>query len=257
MTFEGTRWPCSSRPRPSTAHLAARKQELLAQAGVVARWSSRSRTTPPPGRRSCSSSGCCALSDPAAVVVGEGFRFGHRARGTRPRWRRRASTCARSTSPAGRARPRGTGVVLVDPVRAGRWRRRVGRGHARPPHRVDGIVVRATSAGAPCWASRPEPAGGSGRGDAGGRCVRRLVHRLDALTEGQPAAISVGSNPTFDGVQRGWSRTCSTGDDLELYGVLVAVEFTLRIRGQVKFDSVEALVTRCGPTSTRSGPSVG
>jgi riboflavin kinase/FMN adenylyltransferase len=29
-----------------------------------------------------------------------------------------------------------------------------------------------------------------------------------------------------------------------LYGVLVAVEFTVRIRGQVKFDSIEALVTQ-------------
>ena len=69
--------------------------------------------------------------------------------------------------------------------------------------------------------------------------------RLDALTEGrQPAAISVGSNPTFDGVQRRVESYVLDRDDLELYGVLVAVEFTLRIRGQVKFDSVEALVTQ-------------
>ena len=33
-------------------------------------------------------------------------------------------------------------------------------------------------------------------------------------------------------------------DDLELYGVQVAVDFYARLRGQVKFDGMEALIAQ-------------
>ena len=58
-----------------------------------------------------------------------------------------------------------------------------------------------------------------------------------------PAAISVGTNPTFDGVRdrRGESYVIDqTG--LDLYGVEVEVSFVERLRGMVAFDSVDALV---------------
>ena len=57
-----------------------------------------------------------------------------------------------------------------------------------------------------------------------------------------PAAISVGTNPTFDGIQRRVEAYVLDRDDLELYGETVSVEFTHRLRGQVRFDSVPALV---------------
>jgi riboflavin kinase/FMN adenylyltransferase len=57
-----------------------------------------------------------------------------------------------------------------------------------------------------------------------------------------PAAISVGTNPTFDGTQRRVEAYVLDRDDLELYGETVSVEFTHRLRGQVRFDSVPALV---------------
>lgn len=58
-----------------------------------------------------------------------------------------------------------------------------------------------------------------------------------------PAAISVGSNPTFEGErERRVESYVLDRDDLELYGVEVEVAFTEHLRGQVKFDGVEALL---------------
>lgn len=58
------------------------------------------------------------------------------------------------------------------------------------------------------------------------------------------AAISVGSNPTFDGVDRRVESYVIGETDLELYGVEVVVEFVARLRGQVKYTGVEALITQ-------------
>ena len=57
-----------------------------------------------------------------------------------------------------------------------------------------------------------------------------------------PAAISVGTNPTFNGVERRVEAYVLDRDDLELYGVEVAIEFYARLRGQVKYAGREALV---------------
>lgn len=59
-----------------------------------------------------------------------------------------------------------------------------------------------------------------------------------------PAAISVGSNPTFDGADRRVESYVLDRTDLELYGIEIAVDFTARLRGQVKFDGVEALISQ-------------
>ena len=66
---------------------------------------------------------------------------------------------------------------------------------------------------------------------------------LDAESEPLPAAISVGTNPTFDGVRdRRVEAYVLDRTDLELYGRTVEISFVARIRGMVKFDGVEALV---------------
>ncbi len=57
-----------------------------------------------------------------------------------------------------------------------------------------------------------------------------------------PAAISVGTNPTFEGVERRVESYVLDRTDLELYGALVEVTFVERLRGMVKFDSVESLI---------------
>jgi riboflavin kinase/FMN adenylyltransferase len=59
-----------------------------------------------------------------------------------------------------------------------------------------------------------------------------------------PAAISVGTNPTFDGTERTVEAYAIGRTDLELYGKYVAVDFLARLRGQERFDSMEALIKR-------------
>ncbi|HET8718387.1 MAG TPA: bifunctional riboflavin kinase/FAD synthetase [Nocardioidaceae bacterium] len=69
------------------------------------------------------------------------------------------------------------------------------------------------------------------------------LRRLDDGSDPLPAAISVGTNPTFAGTrERRVESYVLDRDDLELYGVRVQVSFVARIRGMVRFDSVEDLV---------------
>ncbi len=58
-----------------------------------------------------------------------------------------------------------------------------------------------------------------------------------------PAAISVGTNPTFAGErERRVESYVLDRTDLELYGREVEVAFVERLRGMVRFDSVDALL---------------
>lgn len=57
------------------------------------------------------------------------------------------------------------------------------------------------------------------------------------------AAISVGTNPTFDGErERRVESYVLDRTDLELYGVEVEVTFAARLRGMVRFEGVDALI---------------
>lgn len=58
-----------------------------------------------------------------------------------------------------------------------------------------------------------------------------------------PAAISVGTNPTFAGErERRVEAHVLDRTDLELYGVEVEVQFAERLRGMVRFDSIDELL---------------
>jgi len=68
------------------------------------------------------------------------------------------------------------------------------------------------------------------------------LRRLDTGEE-YPAAISVGTNPTFDGVRdRRVESYVLDRDDLDLYGVEVEVGFVERLRGMVAFEGIDKLV---------------
>lgn len=114
------------------------------------------------------------------------------------------------------------------------------------PHRVSGEVVhghhRGRELGYPTANLEPRS---EGMVPADGVYAGWLVR--PSLTEGDPerclpAAISVGTNPTFDDVAR---RTVEAyvldRTDLDLYGEVVAIDFVERLRGNVRFDSLEAL----------------
>lgn len=68
----------------------------------------------------------------------------------------------------------------------------------------------------------------------------------DGARDGErlPAAISVGTNPTFEDRQRRVESYVLDRDDLDLYGRTVAVEFVRRLRPTVRFDGVDALVAQ-------------
>jgi riboflavin kinase/FMN adenylyltransferase len=59
-----------------------------------------------------------------------------------------------------------------------------------------------------------------------------------------PAAISIGTNPTFDGTGRRCEAYVLDRLDLDLYGETVVVEFVERLRPTEKFDSIESLVAQ-------------
>lgn len=76
---------------------------------------------------------------------------------------------------------------------------------------------------------------------ADGVYAGRLIDHTTALT--YPAAVSVGSNPTFGDVpERQVEAHVIDRSGLDLYGHEVTVEFTHRLRGMVAFDSIDALV---------------
>ena len=65
-----------------------------------------------------------------------------------------------------------------------------------------------------------------------------------------PAAISVGTNPTFDGTDRRVEAYVLDRDDLELYGVIVEIAFTERLRGMCNSTRSTPCSNRWPKTST-------
>ena len=59
-----------------------------------------------------------------------------------------------------------------------------------------------------------------------------------------PAAISVGTNPQFNGVERTVEAHVLGRSDLNLYGEKIAVTFVARIRSMMSFNCVEDLLQR-------------
>jgi len=107
------------------------------------------------------------------------------------------------------------------------------------PHRIYGVVIRGDQRGReigyPTANLETTPfAAIPADGVYAGRLTRPNGSTL-------AAAISVGTNPTFDGQER---RVEAYALDFagDLYGEHVGLEFIERLRGQEAFDSVEALV---------------
>ncbi|OUZ08050.1 riboflavin biosynthesis protein RibF [Aeromicrobium sp. PE09-221] len=177
------------------------------------------------------------------LIVGENFRFGRRAAGT-----------VETLHEAGRT----AGFAVEGWVLAGdgqvfsstRARRAIAGGDLAAaasvlgrPHEISGTVTpgdrRGRELGFPTanvpvdesYAVPPD-------GVYAGRLVRAGRERL-------PAAISIGTNPTFEGVAgRRVESYVLDRDDLDLYGEAVRVELVESLRPMVAFDSVDALVVQ-------------
>lgn len=125
------------------------------------------------------------------------------------------------------------------------------------PYALRGVVVRGDQRGRELgFPTANVPANGLTAAPADGVYAGRL-RRLDT-GETYPAAISVGTNPTFDGVrERRVESYVLDRTDLELYGVEVEVSFVDRLRGMVAFESVEKLVEQMDDDVRRAREIVG
>ena len=113
------------------------------------------------------------------------------------------------------------------------------------PHRMRGEVVHGAARGrALGFPTANLSSDASGLIPADGIYAGWLV---DQAGKRWPAAISVGSNPTFDGVSRQVEahvidRPREAVEDFDLYSQTVIVEFVQRLRGMVAYRGPEALV---------------
>jgi len=194
--------------------------------------------------------------DAHGVVVGMDTRFGYRNSGD-------VSTLADLGEQFGFE------VVALDDVGDGeRFSSTVVRNHLRAgevgeaarilgrPHRVVGTVVHGNHRGkALGFPTANLSADSIGLVPLEGVYAGWLT-RLD-LADGErdrtmPAAISVGTNPTFTTHDR---RTVEAyvldRDDLDLYGERIMVEFTAHIRPTLKFESVDELLEAMGKDVAR------
>ncbi|MEV6524170.1 bifunctional riboflavin kinase/FAD synthetase [Longispora sp. NPDC051575] len=178
----------------------------------------------------------------ALVVVGENFRFGHRASGDVSLLQALGRTFGFGVEPAPLVNDEGTVFSStyirsqIDAGEVGAAGTALGR-----PHRLDGIVVRGDQRGrelgfptANLAVSTPHaavPADGIYAGWLTEHGNRRA------------AAISVGTNPTFAGVDRRIEAFVLdySGD---LYGERIALEFVQRLRGMIKYDALDPLIAQ-------------
>ena len=184
----------------------------------------------------------------SAVIVGDNFRFGHKAAGDVAMLAELGRTFGFSAHGISLLREAETplsATYIRSCVQAGDMSAAtaaLGR-----PHRLDGIVERGDERGRVLgfptanlrtddWAA--VPADGVYAGN---------VYRLDEWGRTAPdgrlgmAAISVGTNPTFEVRQRRVEAFILDFDG-DLYGDGLGVEFAHRLRGMERFASVEALV---------------
>ncbi len=72
-----------------------------------------------------------------------------------------------------------------------------------------------------------------------------------------PAAISVGTNPQFDGTRRTVEAHVLGRCDLNLYGEEISLSFLQRLRGMETFDSLDALLTQMDDDIRRAAAVLG
>ena len=179
------------------------------------------------------------------VVIGSGFRFGKGAAGN-----------AQSLRDAGLI-VHELPIVETEGVRVSstRIRETVAAGDVAAaqellgrPHRLEGVVVHGNARGRDIG----YPTANLGVSDDqlvpadgvyAGWLVRGDIAHGFTGEEFLPAAISIGTNPTFDDVnERRVEAYVLDRSDLELYDEYVAFDFHARIRGTEKFDGLEPLL---------------
>src|SRR4051794_2179451 len=182
---------------------------------------------------------------PSRVVVGENFRFGFRAAGT-------VSTLAELS----RGEFAVTGIPLLTDgsqassstlIRQAVAEGDLGRVRELSDHgfRFSGVVVKGDQRGRELGFPTANVAVPPGLAVPADGVYAGWVTRLDPPGAARwPAAISVGTNPTFDGLERRVEAYVLDRDDLDLYGIEIAIDFYARLRGQVKYAGPDALIAQ-------------
>jgi riboflavin kinase/FMN adenylyltransferase len=179
---------------------------------------------------------------PTRIVVGENFRFGFRAAGD-------VSTLAELG--AGEFKVLALPLVTdgTQPSSSTLIRHAVAEGDfgrvrelSDNVFRFSGVVVRGDRRGHELGFPTANVRVSPGMAVPADGVYAGWVTRLDVASPRWPAAISVGTNPTFDGVERRVEAYVLDRDDLELYDVEIAIDFYARLRGQVKYAGREALI---------------
>lgn len=193
------------------------------------------------------------------VVVGANFRFGRRAAGDVETLARLGADDGFSVEAVGMVADGG------EPWSSTYVRQRVAEGDVVAaeqalgrPHRVEGIVVhgdgRGRELGYPTAnLAAPDAYAVPADGVYAGWFVRE-PDEPDAPR--WPAAISVGTNPTFDGRTRR-VEAYVLDRDVDLYDRYVAVEFGYLLRGMERFDSVQSLIEAMGRDVARARELLG
>ncbi len=118
------------------------------------------------------------------------------------------------------------------------------------PHRVSGTVVHGDARGRELGFPTANLGGITGMVPADGVYAGRLLRPGLAQAEPEhpdtrlPAAISIGTNPTFDGVERRVEAYVLDRDDLDLYDEEVVLELVGRLRPTLRFEGIEPLVAQ-------------
>lgn len=118
------------------------------------------------------------------------------------------------------------------------------------PHRVRGTVVHGDARGRELGFPTANLGAIEGMVPADGVYAGRLLRPgLAAASPGHPdadlpAAISIGTNPTFDGVERRVEAYVLDRDDLDLYDEPVVLELVARLRPTLRFDGIDPLVAQ-------------
>lgn len=180
----------------------------------------------------------------STVLVGQDFRFGHRGAGT--------PELLRELGPR-----HGFTVDVVDDVFVDDSERRVSSSWIRELLAAGDVATAGRVLGRPVDV-RGEVVHGLKRGRELGFPTANLSEIVDTFVPADgvyagwlhdhdtgirhPAAVSVGTNPTFDDVLvRQVEAHVLDEETLDLYGHDVTVEFTERLRGMVAFEGIEAL----------------
>ena len=193
------------------------------------------------------------------LLVGDDFRFGHFGRGDvallerlgaergfAVRVQQQVTQASRRVTSTWIRELLGTGAIEEASVLLGR------------PPAVRGEVVHGAHRGRELGYPTANLAQRSdGMIPADGVYAGRLVDRSLDPPVSYPAAISVGSNPTFEGVPPKQVEAYVLDETLDLYGHVVDVEFRHRIRGQVAYEGIEPLIAQIALDVSRVRALVG